>query len=98
MDRSDRFRDTQRELGEKLVLEELRKIDQEAYNAAISRLGSNLDTFTKGVTKGWARLRTLWVLASVDFRVRCRQMLARCITMLKPIRTQSYYRCSSKRY
>ena len=47
MDRSDRFRDTQRELGETSA-EELRKIDQEAYNAAISRLGSNLDVLYKG--------------------------------------------------
>ena len=47
MDRSDRFRDTQRELGETSA-EELRKIDQEAYNAAINRLGSNLDVLYKG--------------------------------------------------
>ena len=47
MDRSDRFRDTQRELGQESA-EQLRKIDQEAYNAAISRLGSNLDVLYKG--------------------------------------------------
>ena len=86
MDRSDRFRDTQRELGEASA-EQLRKIDQEAYNAAISRTHQIWTRFTVGVTKGWARLRTLWVLALVDFRVLCRQMLARCLTMLKPIRT-----------
>ena len=50
MDRSDRFRDTQRELGETSA-EELRKIDQEAYNAAISRLGSNLDVLYQGRDK-----------------------------------------------
>lgn len=47
MDRSDRFRDTQRELGQESA-EQLRKIDQEAYNAAISRTQSNLDTLYSG--------------------------------------------------
>ena len=50
MDRSDRFRDTQRELGEASA-EQLRKIDQEAYNAAISRTQSNLDTLYSGRDK-----------------------------------------------
>lgn len=47
MDGSDRFRDTQRELGQESA-EQLRKIDQEAYNAAISRTQSNLDTLYSG--------------------------------------------------
>ena len=50
MDRSDRFRDTQRELGQQSA-EELRKIDQEAYNAAINRTQSNLDTIYSGREK-----------------------------------------------
>tara|TARA_B100000424_G_scaffold269471_1_gene266489 strand:+ start:629 stop:1570 length:942 start_codon:yes stop_codon:yes gene_type:complete len=50
MDRSDRFRDTQRELGQQSA-EELRKIDQEAYNAAINRTQANLDTIYSGREK-----------------------------------------------
>ena len=49
MDRSDRFRDEQRDLSRQSA-QELRKIDQEAYNAAISRLASNIDTIQKGRT------------------------------------------------
>jgi hypothetical protein len=47
MDRSDRFRDTQRDLSREYA-GQLRKIDQEAYNAAINRVGANQKTLMEG--------------------------------------------------
>jgi hypothetical protein len=47
MDRSDRFRDTQRDLSQEYA-SQLRKIDQEAYNAAINRVGTNQKTLMEG--------------------------------------------------
>jgi hypothetical protein len=47
MDRSDRFKDSQRELSTSYA-DQMRKIDQEAYNAAINRTQANQDTLFAG--------------------------------------------------
>lgn len=47
MDRSDRFRDKQRDLSKEYA-DQLRKIDQEAYNAAINRVQQNQETLSAG--------------------------------------------------
>ncbi len=47
MDRSDRFRDEERDLS-RTYASELRKMDQEAYNAAINRVGTNQQTLMDG--------------------------------------------------
>lgn len=47
MDRSDRFRDEKRDLSKEYA-DQLRKIDQEAYNAAINRTQSNQNLLSSG--------------------------------------------------
>lgn len=47
MDRSDQFRDSQRDLSKEYA-DQLRKIDQEAYNAAINRVQQNQETLSSG--------------------------------------------------